>query len=263
VSVFRLLTAMLVLPGLVMAWIAGRPRPPLPRPLLLDRAGVEGDPTVRDDQGRIVVANLRTVEAARLYRCSSFPVNAQMQTPQGAVPYPAAFLGPHLFEALRARNVRQVISLDEAESAFYAEQGYFKYWADQTGYAITVTWLPVAADEMYGRSDRSGLHAGAVLVSTLREGGVPAGAVLVHGESGKDATGVAAAVYETWRNQGWVERDTLWRDVTERYLASNRLLREVGPFAGRPSRCASGQEGFVCPEWLEALREDVEYIAKL
>jgi hypothetical protein len=254
---------MLLLPGIAMAWIAGRPHSPRPTPLPLDDSGAAGETTLRDDRGRIVVANLRVVEPDRLYRSSSFPVNAEMATPAGMVPYAAALLGPDLFDRLRARNVRQVVALDDAESAFYAEQGYFKYWADQTGYVVTVTWLPVPADEAYGRSDRSALHAGAVLVSMMRERTPAQGAVLIHGESGKDATGVATAVYEAWRNQGWMERDTLWRAVTERYLASNRLLRETGPFAGQAVHCASGQEGYVCPEWLAALRKDVEYIAKL
>jgi hypothetical protein len=48
-----------------------------------------------------------------------------------------------------------------------------------------------------------------------------------------------------------------------RYLASNRLLREADSFAGPPVSCASGQPGYVCPEWLSGLRSEVEFIAKL
>jgi len=60
-----------------------------------------------------------------------------------------------------------------------------------------------------------------------------------------------------------MDADALWNAVLARYELSDRLLREAAPVAARPTRCASGQEGYVCPEWLDALRRDVEFIAKL
>jgi hypothetical protein len=179
------------------------------------------------------------------------------------MPYPAALLGPAWFDFLRARNVRQVVTLDAGDPAFWAEEGYYKYWAGQTGYAVALRRVPVAPADAYARSERSGLHAGAELIGILQRLRPEDGAVLVHGDTGKDGVGVAVAAYEAWRNRGAVAAEPLWTAITARYLLSNRLLGETGGFAGARARCPSGQEGYVCPDWLSSLRKDVEFVAKL
>jgi hypothetical protein len=262
-ALLRAMTAALILAGAMLAWPGGRPRAPLPAPLSLEGSGVEGMPTLRDSGGRILAANVRAVEPGRLYRASAFPVNARLTTADGEIPYPAALLGPDWFEFLRVRGVRRAVTLDTSEQAFWAEQGYYRYWEGQTGYAIAALRMPVPPEDAYGRNDRSALRAGAELARMMAALRPEDGAVMVHGDTGKDATGVAVAVYEAWRNHGWMEGGTLWAAITTRYLMSNRLLREAGPFAGPPARCASGQEGFVCAEWIGSLRKDVEFIAKL
>jgi hypothetical protein len=206
---------------------------------------------------------VRAVEPGRLYRASSFPVNAQLVTPDGARPHAAALVGGEWFEFLRARNIRQVVTLDPADPAAWAEEGYYKYWRERTKYPITLRRIPVVAADAYARNERSGLHAGAELIGLMKGWRPEDGAVLVHGDTGKDGVGIAVATYEAWRNRGSVEPGTLWSAITARYLLSNQLLAETGPFAGTPARCPSGAEGYVCPEWLGALRKDVEFVARL
>ena len=259
----RPLIAVFVAAAAAVGWAGGHASAPAAPAIPLEGTGVEGETTLRDADGRIMVANFRLVEPERLYRASSFPVNATLDMPEGRRPAPAAYVGPTFFELLRARNVRQVVTLDEADHAFYAEEGYYRYWTERTGYAIALTHIPVAADDAYGRDDLSGLHAGAMLVSMMRGRAAGQGAVLVHGDAGKDGLGIAVAVYETWRNHAWTDRETLWQQVTARYVLSNRLLRDTGSLLGESVKCPSGQEGYVCPEWLSPLRGDVEFIAKL
>jgi hypothetical protein len=257
-----LIATMIVL-SLVL-WLSGRPRRPHPSPLPLESDGVENSASVRDAEGRLVYVNFRTVERGVLYRGAAFPRNAQV-TPEGAPPAdtPAAFIGEGAFEFLRARNVRTVVVLFEHEDDYFAEEGYFRFWSDRSGYRISVIWVPVAAASAYGRDETGGLHAGAELISLMKERGHDAGAWFVQGESGKDATGIVAAAYETWRNWGWTEPDTLWREVLTRYLASNRTLLDVPELGIEKAPCASRPPSFVCPEWLLPLRPDLERIAQL
>jgi len=258
------LVAAFMLAGLAAVALAGaRGRPRAPTALPLDASGVEGSPTLRDASGNVLAANLRVVEPGRLLRASSFPVNSTLRTPQGRLPYPAALVGREWFDFLRAHRVRTVVTLDPRDESLWAEDGYYDYWAKQTGYEITVVRVSVPGEDAYGRNERSGLRAGAELVRIVRRLRPEEGAVLVHGESGKDATGVAVAVYEMWRDRGWMDPDALWKAVLARYQASDGLLRDAGPVAGTPARCASGQTGYVCPEWLGPLRHDMEFIARL
>lgn len=256
------LAAAMVALGLCL-WLAGRPRPQR-SPLPLEGDGVEQSANVRDGDGRLTFVNFRTVEAGVLYRGAAFPRNAQVTEQRGVpVAAPAAFADDAAFRFLQARNVRTVVALFEDQRDFYEEEGYFRFWSDRAGYRITVVWLPVPLADAYGRDETSGLRAGAELISLMKERGGAGGAWFVQGESGKDATGIVVAAYETWRNRGWTERDTLWSQVLARYLASNRTLLEVPELGIAKTPCASRPPSFVCPEWLEGLRPDLERIAQL
>lgn len=232
--------------------------------LSLTSDGIERDPTVTSREGQVLMFNLRTVEPRRLYRSSAFPRNVREAGPDGERVKPAALHNEEAFELVRSLGIRQVLLLTDSADDFYAEEGYFRYWRERTGYDVKVTCVPVAAEEAYGTTDRSGLHAAAVLVAHMRHHRPEDGAVLVQGEAGKDAVGVAVAGYELWRNRGRLDPDTLWRQVTARYLQSNRGLRDVpGDTEGvRPGRCAQG-EAFVCAEWLAARRWELESVAGL
>lgn len=241
------LLLLFVLSGVLILASSGDDRPH-PTSLSLAAPMAERPPSLRDDRGQLLFFSFRTVERGVLYRGSAF--------------LPAAFTNGAVFELMRSLNVREIVSLQPAQADFYAEEGYFRYWAQRTGYFIRVLWSPVDPAEAYGRSDRSGLRAAVDLIAHMQSRPAGAGAVLVHGDVGKDAPGVAVAGYEMWRNRGWVERETLWRQVMSRYLAADRASGDVGGLAGAPSRCQQGS-GLVCPEWLLELREDLEFIARL
>jgi len=244
-------------------WLAGRPRRPHPAPLPLESDGIEETANVRDGEGRLVYLNFRTVEPGVLYRGAAFPRNARVAREGGApVDAPAAFADQNAFDFLRARNVRTVIALFEKDSEFYEEEGYFRFYSGETHYPISVVWIPVPPASAYASDESSGLHAGAELIILMKRRRPEEGAVFVHGESGKDATGVAVAAYEIWRNQGWAEAETLWNQVLARYLVSNRTLLDAPELGIEKAPCDSRPPSFVCPEWLNGLRPDLERIAR-
>jgi hypothetical protein len=245
-------------------WLAGRPRRPHRSPIPLEGDGIEQTANVRDGEGRLVYVNCRTVEPGVLYRGAAFPRNARVTREGGATAEaPAAFVDQNAFDFLRTRNVRTVVALFEKESEFYEEEGYFRFYSAQTGYRISVVWIPVPVASAYAKDESSGLHAGAELIVLMKRRRPDEGAVFVHGESGKDATGVAVAAYEMWRNQGWAEAETLWNQVLARYLVSNRILLDAPELGIEKSPCDSRSPSFVCPEWLAGLRPDLERIAQI
>jgi hypothetical protein len=244
-------------------WLAGRPRRPHSSPFPLESEGVLDNANVRDGEGRLVFVNFRTVEPGVLYRGAAFPRNARVVREGTPVDVPAAFVDQQAFEFLRAKNVRTVVALFEKESEFYEEEGYFRFYSEQTGSRISVVWVPVPLASAYAREESSGLRAGAELIVLMKRRRPEDGAVFVHGESGRDATGVAVAAYELWKNWGWAERETLWNQVLSRYLVSNRILLDVPELGIEKAACDSRPPSFVCPEWLAALRRDLERIAQL
>jgi hypothetical protein len=211
----------------------GRPAARAWPALDLSDDGVYGPAVIRNTQGETLLSNFRTVEAGVLYRASAFR--------------PEAFRDAQAFSFLRDMKIGSVVSLDNLDN-FYAEEGYLRYWARQTGHPIDATSLPVAPDHAYARDDRSGLHAAAELLEIMKSRRPDAGAVLLHGEAGKDAVGVAAAAYEVWRTLGRDEARGAWSRSVRRYLVSNVLVPNESP---------------VRPEWLERLRGDLEFLAQL
>src|SRR5438128_2029995 len=116
--------------------LAGRPRRPHASPLPLQGDGVESTASARDAEGRLLFVNFRTVEPGVLYRGAAFPRNARKEREGGAVDVPAAWLGQEAFDFLRSRNVATVVTLLEDEQDFFAEEGYFRFWSERTGYRI-------------------------------------------------------------------------------------------------------------------------------
>ena len=187
-------------------------------PLDLSKDGVQGSAAVVNSEGQTLVYNLRAVEPGVLYRASDF----NREKPAGGDPnaQPAAFKDGQLFNLLRSLNIHHVLSL-LAPPEYYAEEGYFKYWTEHSGYAITTSSVIVAPDDVYATNDRSGVHAAAELLATMRHRKPEEGAVLIHGEAGKDAIGVMAAAYELARTVDRVDDASAWNGVVQRYLASN------------------------------------------
>lgn len=145
------------------------------------------------------------------------------------------------FSFLRSRNIRQVVALQENADSFYAEEGYLRYWAERTGYHIQATWIPVRDENLFARDYQSGLHAAAEFLSLMKYPS-QGSAVLIHDDGmGRDATGVVVAAYELARNWRWVEPDTLWTQIKERYL--------ISPGTGESE--------------LESIRKDLETLAEL
>jgi hypothetical protein len=162
-------------------------------------------------------------------------------------------------------NIRHVVSLVPA-SDFYPEDGYLRYWTERTGYAVTATSLTVAGDQAYARNDRSSLHAAAELLDIMQRHRPRDGAVLLHGEAGKDATGVVAAAYELSRSSGRADGNTTWHRVLQRYLVSNALLSQAiraAAVTATPAACGENVPNYVCAKWLEALRNDLMFLARL
>lgn len=247
---------------LVFAIAAGyaitRPAPRHDVPLLVDDAGVEGPTVVRDRKGRPIISNIRTVEKGVLYRGSAWPTSFESA---GAKEY----ADQTAFEFLRALNVRHVVALVDTAEKYYAEDGYLRYWSNETGHQITTTWVQIDPTEAYGRDDRGGLHAAGILISLMKEKAGKGGAVYVHDLEGVEHVGVAAAAYELWRNRGWNDFDTVWTLVERRFLAGNRTMADLQR-TGRspePKACPSGQRAFVCREWLRGLREDLRFVIEL
>lgn len=247
--------------GAVVASVASSAMRNSPLPLPLP-ATLEGDGVVRDAQGRLVFFNFRTISPALAYRASAFP-RGPAASGTAEAPIPAALLDDSTFLQLRARNIRLVFVAGEDVRDFYAEEGYYRYWAEKTGYGIEARWLPLRPGAAYGRQDGSGLHAAALFLMAMKSHPPTRGAVLVHGEAGKDAIGVIAAAYELWRNSASPDRDGVFRAVLARYVLSDQALRPLETDLGlQPARCASGTT-YVCPEWLEGIRTELERIVRL
>jgi hypothetical protein len=247
-------------------WIAARPlwAPPSPLPLTSD--GAERPTTLRDAAGRLLFYDFRTVEPGVVYRAGGFPQNGETFAGDRGAKTLAALTGDTAFQFLRSLNVRRVFALQHTPELFYAEAGYFEYWGEQTGYHITVTWVPVTEGHEYARTDRGALHAAAELIAFMQK---PAeGAVLIHDDGrGSDATGVAVAGYELWRNRDRIETDyRLWNEVTNRYLMSNRyqsMEMAAAPFTRGQIRCTLPRSEYVCRDWLNKIRAELEFIARL
>ena len=244
---------------------AGRPRrPALPLPL----AVVEAGQVVRNPLGRVMAYDVRAVEPGVLYRGSGFPYNAGPRLADDPADVLPTMNDETVFNHLRALNVRHVFALQESAEDYYSEQGYFDFWAQQTGYRITTTWLPVIDSSTFGRDDRSSLHAAAEVIAQMKHRSSQDGAVWIHDDArGNDATGVVVAGYETWRNWGLTDAAQLWPQVQQRYLASNLSLSDpaIAPAAGGGHVCADPQSpvpSLVCGEWLEGLREAIFSMAQ-
>lgn len=192
-----------------------RPAPRAPAPLALDGDGIEDPAVIHDRKGRPIISNVRTVEKGVLYRGSAFPT---------------AFAGPGgqreyadgtAFEFLRARNVRHVVALLDDADAYYAEDGYLRYWSEQTGFRIDTTWVQIDPATPFSKNDRGGLRAAGILISLMRENVAGGGAVYIHDIEGAAHVAVAAAGYELWRNRGWADFDVTWPLIERRFRAGN------------------------------------------
>ena len=224
----------------VMVVAAGCTPVPTSVPLDLSDDGVSGLHVVKNTQGETLLYNFRTVERGVLYRGSDFTRTRGTDAAGSSNDQPIAFQDDQTFAFLRAMNIRHVVSLAPL-SDFHPEEGYLRYWTERTGYAVTATSLPVAADQAYGTTDRSGLHAAAELLDIMRRRHPQDGAVLVHGEAGTDATGVVAAAYELARSAGRADGNATWQRVRQRCVVSNP----------------------VCGERLDALRPHLMFLARL
>ena len=243
----------------------GRPAVPSAPPLDLSDAGIYGPDVVRNAEGDTLLYNFRTVEPGVVYRGSEFARTNKNNAPQNTGDQPPAFRDEQLFFFLRTMKIRQVVSL-AARPDFEVERGYLRYWSERTGYVIEAISLPVALDHAYGRDDLSGLHAAAELLQIMKVRRPADGAVLVHGDTGTDGTGIAVAAFELWRTYGRSPEDAAWQRVLQRYLASNELLSKdasVAALAGERVSCAGGALNYVCAERLERLRGDLLFLAKL
>lgn len=234
----------------VVVVAAGCSSIPTSAPLDLSDDGVYDPSVVKNTQGETLLYNFRTVERGVLYRGSDFTRTLRQGASGGSNDQPVAFQDGQTFDFLRSRNIRRVVSLAPT-SDFYPEEGYLRYWTERTGYAITASSVPVAGDEAYARSDRSGLHAAAELLAIMQRRRPGDGAVLVHGEAGTDATGVVAAAYELSRRSTTADGTATWHRVLQRYLVSNALLPR------------ERRSGAVTGAALEALRTDLLFLATL
>ena len=219
-------------------------------PLDLSADGVQGSPVLVSTEGQTLVYNLRAVEPGRLYRASDFNRTQTGAGSDGSATQPLAFKDGQLFTFLRALNIHHVVSLLPPPD-YYAEEGYFQFWTKRSGYVITTTSVAVAPDDVYGKDDRSGVHAAGELLSLMNHRRPEDGAVLIHGESGKDAIGVMAAAYELARTSGSEDESAAWTSVTRRYLASNTL---VAPQPGSSEVTAAS---------LERIRPELVFLSKI
>jgi catechol 2,3-dioxygenase-like lactoylglutathione lyase family enzyme len=209
-----------------------RPAPRHGTPLMLDSDGIEREPIVHDQKGRAIISHFRTVEPRVLYRGSGFPTS--FPTADGGSEY----ADRTAFDFLRSLNVRHVLALVDSPEAYYAEDGYLRYWSGQTGFEIGTTWVQIDPAGAFGRDDRSGLRAGGILIALMRENAARGGAVYVHDPDGVSHAGVAAAAYELWRNRGWDDFETTWTLVERRF---------------RPGR----------PESLRSIRDELRFLIEL
>lgn len=272
------LGAVLVL-SVATIWATGQPHLAAGEPLDLEHNGVHAPYNVRNAKGELMLFNFRAVEPGLLYRGSGFPRNKWVQDGAEKRLRAAALQDGQLFDFMRARNIHRIITLQEVDT-YYAEKGYFEFWERKAGYPMQVQRLSVRTGHAYDRDEadllkypaledrRFGLRAAAEFIHIMKFHNPKEGAVYLHCDAGKDRTGVVVAAYELWRNRGTADRDTLWRQVMERYLVSNVLIArdaEAGKYAGlSPSACpGEDKPNYVCRGWLEPLRRDLERIAQL
>jgi len=253
--------------ALLLAMTAlGRKHTTAVQPLDLSTAGAESVPELRNKQHELMLYNFRAVEPGKLYRSSGFPRNRRVDENGESKKKPAAFADGQLFEFLRARKIRTIVNMQEIDY-FYAEQGYFDWWAKRTGYKINVIPLTVKNGRAYKSDSSGGVHAAAKFLNMMKKLPQDEGAVLVHCDAGKDRTGVAVAAYELWRNAGKTNSEVLWQQVRQRYLASNPMIdqdKEAGVWAGGKQECGAGEpKGYVCGAWLDKVRKDLEVVAQL
>lgn len=243
----------------VLCWAALRPWPPPPMPLALDDTGLDGPSIVRDGRGRPIITNFRTVEPGVLYRGSAFPTS-----------FPARGGGREYadrtaFDFLRSLNVRHVVAMLDDADAYYAEDGFLRYWSEQTGFPMSTTWVEIEPTQVFETNDRGGLRAAGMLIALMRGGISGGGAVYVHDIDGIGHAGVAAAGYELWRNRGWNPFDITWTLVERRFLAANQTAAEAARAGRAPvrERCADGTRAYVCADRLRRLRDELAFVIEL
>lgn len=235
-----------------------RPKPRHEAPLALDAAGADGPSVVRDSKQRAVLTNLRAVEPGVLYRGSAFPTS--FPTDGGGSEY----ADRTAFDRLRALGVTHVIAMLGDADAYYAEDGYLRYWSEQTGHTITTTWIEVDPADPFALNDRGGLRAAGMVIAVMREREGD-GAVYMHDTDGIGHVGIAAAGYELWRNRGWHDAAATWRQVERRYLAANETMAEAAAAGRGASRaaCAEGTRAYVCVEPLRRIRRELLFVIEL
>lgn len=236
------------------------------QPLDLSSDGTEIVPVLRNKKGELLLYNFRAVEAGKLYRSSGFPRNVKVVEKGETKKRPAAYADGQLFEWLRARKIRTIVTMQEIDY-FYAEEGYFDWWAKRTGYQIEVVPMTVKNSHAYETTSAGGVRAAAKFLNFMKKRQASDGAVLIHCDAGKDRTGVAVAAYELQRNAGRTNSEILWQQVRRRYLASNASIEkdtEVAQWAGDAQACGKGEpNGFVCGSWLDKVRKELEVITQL
>ena len=263
------LLALLGLAIFAILYLAARPRI-APKPIAnLDKNGVHGVYTLKNAGGELLLHNFRAIEAGKLYRGSGFPRNhvGVLNGKKGL--HPAAALDSTAFDFLRKHNIRVIVTLNDKKD-FYAERGYFEYYFRRTDYKIRMVSFITLPDMAYVRGSKAdrnfGLKTAVQFIRFMKEQAPADGAVYLHDDSGKDAVGVVAAVYELWRNTGTLPREELWQQVLARYMVSDTLIKrdkDTKKFSGNPIQCKDGTKSYVCPDLLESLRPDMERIAQM
>lgn len=268
---------------LVAVGLAGMPRHSR-QPLDISRNGVHGPYNVKNSKHELLLYNFRAVEPGVVYRGSGFPRDKVVTEGGKTSLVPAAYQDGQAFDFFRKHGIRHIYALREKDDEFYAEQGYFEHWNEywinqnKPQYTILVTALPVRSGHAYDLDARKlkdfppdqppfGLRAAAKFIGIMKAHRPQDGAIYIHDNAGKDTTGIVAAAYELWRNQGVLDRDTLWQQVMARYLVSNTLIGRdpvAAKFAGRKLICQGEAEpNYVCKRWLEKMRPGLEMIAQL
>lgn len=279
----RLLGLTLLIGVLAVIGVAGMPRHSR-QPLDISHNGVHGPYNVKNDKRELMFYNFRAVEPGVVYRGSGFPRDKVVTEKGVATLVPAAYQDGQAFDFLRKRGVRHIYALREEDEEFYAERGYFEHWnsswisQNKPQYTILVTALPVRSGHAYDLNARNlkdfppnqppfGLRTAADFLQIMKAHRPQDGAIYIHDAAGKDTTGIVAAAYELWRNQGVAARDTLWQQVMDRYLVSNTLIARdpvAAKLAGHKLICQGESEpNYVCKRWLEKVRPGLETLAQL